>query len=201
MKFKMPARTTIKGRVTTIRNSAFNGILPVEKPDKEDIAFIEEKIGTDKSKSAFLCGYCGKSISSQKDHINPLIIDGKPSGYIHEISNLIPSCESCNSIKSNDTLEQFFDNPKFTCKLSESELIDRKRIVEEYQEYFRKKYGKLVKLNFEQIVDSDLWEEYLNKTEEILELMRSTSDMYNKIKAELSTYYSANKESLKADNF
>lgn len=64
MKFKMPARTTIKGRVTTIRNSAFNGILPVEKPDKEDIAFIEEKIGTDKSKSAFLCGYCGKSISS-----------------------------------------------------------------------------------------------------------------------------------------
>ena len=81
------------------------------------------------------------------------------------------------------------------------ELIDRKRIVEEYQEYFRKKYGKLVKLNFEEIVDSDLWEEYLNKTEEILELMRSTSDMYNKIKAELSTYYSANKESLKADNF
>ena len=130
-----------------------------------------------------------------------MIIDGKPSGYIHEISNLIPSCESCNSIKSNDTLEQFFDNPKFTCKLSESELIDRKRIVEEYQEYFRKKYGKLVKLNFEEIVDSDLWEEYLNKTEEILELMRSTSDMYNKIKAELSTYYSANKESLKADNF
>ena len=195
MKFKMPTRTTVKGRVTTVRNSAFNGILPIEKPDAEDILFIKEKLGT--SGNNFLCGYCGKVSATQTDHINPLIINGKPSGYIHEISNLIPSCDSCNSIKSNDTLEQFFNNPKFTCKLSEHELVDRKRIIEEYQEYFRKKYGKLVKLNFEEIVNSDLWEEYLNKTEEILELMRSTSDMYKQIKEELLEYYLTNKRELK----
>ena len=195
MKFKMPTRTTVKGRVTTVRNSAFNGILPIEKPDVEDILFIKEKLGT--SGNNFLCGYCGKVSATQTDHINPLIVNGKPSGYIHEISNLIPSCYSCNSIKSNDTLELFLSNKKFTGKLNETELITRKQILKEYQEYFIEKYGNLVKLNFEEIVDDSLWKDYLKKTEEIYKLMRATADMYKQIKKELSAYYLTNKRELK----
>ncbi|CYU87155.1 TPA: HNH endonuclease [Streptococcus suis] len=194
MKFKMPKKTTINSRITTVRNSAFNGILPIEKPDSDDIKFIEMLLKTKNGR--FLCGYCGKTEATETDHINPLIIAGKPSGYIHEISNLIPVCGSCNSIKSNLTITDFFENDKFKLKVGDK-LDERKLTFDQYTKYFENKYGKVVKLNFEEIIDEKLWNDYLDKTSEIFELMKSSSEMYIEIKEQLKKYYIEHRVELK----
>lgn len=51
------------------------------------------------------CAYCGCEITLQQmqaDHIEPLELGGKD-----EISNLYPSCRSCNHYKHTLTLERF----------------------------------------------------------------------------------------------
>lgn len=53
------------------------------------------------------CAYCGKLISISKmqiDHIRALHVGGS-----NEMSNLLPSCASCNHWKSTMTLKQFRD--------------------------------------------------------------------------------------------
>ena len=48
----------------------------------------------------FQCAYCG-GVASEWDHLRPLVKDKKPTGYISEIHNLVPSCGKCNQSKGN----------------------------------------------------------------------------------------------------
>lgn len=53
------------------------------------------------------CAYCGCEITLQQmqaDHVEPLELGGKD-----DISNLYPSCRSCNHYKHTLTLERFRD--------------------------------------------------------------------------------------------
>jgi len=48
----------------------------------------------------FQCAYCGDK-ASEWDHLRPLVKNKKPTGYISEIHNLVPSCGKCNQSKGN----------------------------------------------------------------------------------------------------
>lgn len=53
------------------------------------------------------CGYCGGPLKIQDmtvDHMLP-----RSRGGTSNIKNLLPSCEDCNSIKGNCTVEEFRD--------------------------------------------------------------------------------------------
>jgi 5-methylcytosine-specific restriction endonuclease McrA len=50
----------------------------------------------------FLCGYCGKKLPLELDHIIPL-----SKGGAHEIENIIPACRACNAKKNNSPLIVF----------------------------------------------------------------------------------------------
>jgi len=55
-----------------------------------------------------LCGYCGSRPEKlQVDHIHPVCRAYRLDGDVNDISNLMPSCGSCNNYKLNMTLEQF----------------------------------------------------------------------------------------------
>jgi len=54
------------------------------------------------------CGYCGKDITlkeMQVDHMKPRWSANDDT--IHDFSNLMPSCRSCNHYKRADNVEQF----------------------------------------------------------------------------------------------
>lgn len=56
-------------------------------------------------KSDGVCWYCGIDLSDSRwiiEHIHPV-----SKGGSYQIDNLVPSCRSCNSIKSNHDLETF----------------------------------------------------------------------------------------------
>ncbi|MFL6304101.1 MAG: HNH endonuclease [Candidatus Sulfotelmatobacter sp.] len=48
------------------------------------------------------CAYCGNK-STEWDHLRPIITNQEPTGYITEISDLVPRCGKCNQSKGNPT--------------------------------------------------------------------------------------------------
>ena len=46
------------------------------------------------------CAYCGDK-ASDWDHLRPLVVKRRPTGFISEIANLVPACGKCNQSKGN----------------------------------------------------------------------------------------------------
>jgi hypothetical protein len=115
--FKMPTPTTIKGRSSSLTNAFVNGIIPCIKPSQAEICTALCALKQCKGNATCTLGQCdGKCIcassvnvkcvycgdnATEWDHLNPLIKNQKPTGYISEIHNLVPSCSKCNQSKGN----------------------------------------------------------------------------------------------------
>lgn len=87
--FKIPNPVTIMGRTSSITNAFVNGIIPCILPSDEEIKNVLEILGMDKD--TIKCAYCGDRYT-EWDHFRPLVKDKRPTGYISEINNLVPSC-------------------------------------------------------------------------------------------------------------
>ncbi len=95
--FKMPKPVKISGRSSSITNSFVNAIIPVIVPTEPEVAKALEILGMGDRP---VCSYCGDPFT-EWDHLRPLIVDKKPTGYISEIHNLVPACGKCNQSKGN----------------------------------------------------------------------------------------------------
>ena len=99
--YNMPnIKKSVVARTTTIRG-AF--VLSILSNINTDTKISEEDLNShlkvlNMTKATICCAYCGGEFNSW-DHINALVKDKAPSGYINEINNLIPSCSACNSSK------------------------------------------------------------------------------------------------------
>ena len=89
--FKMPTSMKITGRSSSITNAFINSIIPVVLPTNEQVKEALGILGMDCDK--FECSYCGSN-ASEWDHLRPLVLNKKPTGYISEIHNLVPACEN-----------------------------------------------------------------------------------------------------------
>ena len=87
--FRMPTPVKITGRSSTITNSFVNSIVPVIQPSNEQVKTALNILGMDHD--SIECSYCGAE-ATEWDHLRPLVLDKKPTGYISEIHNLVPSC-------------------------------------------------------------------------------------------------------------
>ena len=85
-------------RKTSITNAFVCAIIPSVRPspgrDRGGL-FI---LGMDPSDVR--CAYCGDR-ASEWDHLRPLVVKRRPTGFISEIANLVPSCGKCNQSKGN----------------------------------------------------------------------------------------------------
>jgi 5-methylcytosine-specific restriction endonuclease McrA len=96
--FRMPTPMKITGRSSSITNAFINSIIPVVQPSAEQVKEAMEILGM--TPETYQCAYCGDK-ASEWDHLRPLVKDKKPTGYISEIHNLVPSCGKCNQSKGN----------------------------------------------------------------------------------------------------
>ena len=96
--FKMPKPMKITDRSSTITNSFINSIIPVIEPTNEEVKHALEILGMDQD--SFQCSYCG-IVATEWDHLRPLVMNKKPTGYVSEIHNLVPACGKCNQSKGN----------------------------------------------------------------------------------------------------
>jgi hypothetical protein len=96
--FRMPSVQTMVSRKSSITNAFVNAIIPVIEPTAREVAEALEILHM--RADDVRCSYCG-DVASEWDHLRPLVVGRRPTGYISEIGNLVPSCGKCNQSKGN----------------------------------------------------------------------------------------------------
>lgn len=166
--FKMPTPMKITGRSSSITNAFINSIIPVVQPTEEQVR--EALLKLEMSADNFQCSYCGAT-ATEWDHLRPLVLNKKPTGYISEIHNLVPACGKCNQSKGNKEWRQWM--------LSDAALSPKTKDVPDLQERIRRlkayeNWGTPTKLDFESIVGEEVWARHWQNWEQVQKIMRKS---------------------------
>jgi hypothetical protein len=152
--FRMPSGTKIAGRTSSITNAFVISIIPVVVPSEQDIHDALTLLGM--VAEDVRCAYCGDR-GTEWDHLRPLVVKRRPTGYISEIGNLAPSCRPCNSSKGNRHWRAWMlSNARHSpTKRGLPNVDDRIARLHAYEDWRRP-----TKINFEEILGKDKWEHY-----------------------------------------
>ncbi|MDD2914330.1 MAG: HNH endonuclease signature motif containing protein [Gallionella sp.] len=183
--FRMPTPMKVTGRSSSITNAFINSIIPVVPPNAEEVRQALSILGM--TPETFQCAYCG-SVASEWDHLRPLVKDKKPTGYISEIHNLVPSCGKCNQSKGNKEWK--------TWMLSNAELSPTARGIKNIPERVKRleayESSKApTKMDFAAIVGEDVWAQHQHNLGRVQALMRESQELAAKINAEIACAYKA----------
>jgi hypothetical protein len=183
--FRMSTPMKITGRSSSITNAFINSIIPVVVPRAEEVQQALEMLGM--TPETFQCAYCG-SAASEWDHLRPLVKDKKPTGYISEIHNLVPSCGKCNQSKGNKEWKAWMLS---TAKLSPTArgIKDIPERVKRLEAYENSKAP--TKMDFASIVGQEVWARHQANLERVQSLMRESQELAAKINAEVAHAYKA----------
>jgi 5-methylcytosine-specific restriction endonuclease McrA len=94
--FRMPTAMSITGRSSSITNAFVNALIPIVFPSEAEVVEALSVLGM--SPNDVRCIYCGDPYT-EWDHLRPLVIDQKPTGFVSELANLVPGCGRCNQSK------------------------------------------------------------------------------------------------------
>lgn len=176
----MPKAVRITGRSSSITNSFVNGIVPIIRPSEAEIDEALEVLGMS---SEVVCAYCGDR-ATEWDHLRPLEQNQRPTGYIHEIHNLVPACGKCNQSKGNKPWREWMFGPaRLSPKTREVPDIDvRAAVLERHESWTRPR-----KVDFAAIVGEELWEEHWANHHALLQQMRDAEKVVELIRARIAT--------------
>lgn len=87
---------TITSRASSIANAFVQAIVPTVEASPTELAEALNVLGM--TRDTMCCVYCGAA-ATDWDHLRPLVKDERPTGYVTEIRNLVPSCGPCNQSK------------------------------------------------------------------------------------------------------
>ena len=87
MKQRAPLKIT--SRASSITNSFVQAIVPTVEFSLEEQEKALAILGMTPNKLS--CAYCGAA-TTDWDHLRPLVKNKRPTGYISELQNLVPSC-------------------------------------------------------------------------------------------------------------
>lgn len=94
MAFRKPLKIT--SRTSSITNSFVQAIVLHIVPTRAEIDEALQVLGMTYDNR--ICVYCGIP-ATDWDHLRPMVRGKRPTGYIDEIRNLVPSCGPCNQSK------------------------------------------------------------------------------------------------------
>ena len=157
----MPRKVNISGRTSTITNSFAQAIIPRIRPSEEEVQSALSVLGM--SANNMECSYCGSAYELW-DHLNPIVHNKRPTGFITEIANLIPSCKTCNESKSGSPWKQWLFGAAANSPGNRgvSDIKERAARIGNYEDILKPR-----KVEFERIVNASLWSDYWMEREEI----------------------------------
>lgn len=183
--FQMPTPMKITGRSSSITNAFVNAIIPVVPPTADEVKEALEILGM--THETFQCAYCG-SVASEWDHLRPLVKHRKPTGYISEIHNLVPSCGKCNQSKGNKEWKSWMVS---IAKLSPTtrgvkDISERIKRLEAYENW-----SVPIRMDFEVVVGKDLWSQHWQNWERVQSLMRESQKLAAEINFKVASAHKA----------
>lgn len=183
--FRMPTPMKITGRSSSITNAFINSIIPVVVPSAEEVKQALEILGM--TPGTFQCAYCG-SVASEWDHLRPLVKDKKPTGYISEIHNLVPSCGKCNQSKGNKAWKAWMVSAAALSPTARGiqDIAERIKRLEAYENWCVP-----TKMDFEAVVGKEVWSQHWQNWERVQSLMRESQELAVKINLRVASAYKA----------
>lgn len=184
--FRMPPRQTMASRKSSITNAFVSAIIPpVVEPTPEE---IEQALAILRLDATDLrCAYCGDRFT-EWDHLRPLVLNRRPTGYISEIANLVPACGKCNQSKGNQGWRIWMTS---SARLSPTGrgLPDVASRIERLEEYER--WKKPTRVDFVQILGSETWNKYWAMYDELIEELAKCQRVADEVQLRIAQAVSA----------
>ena len=188
-KFKMPTKSNLKSRSSTISNAFAISITPYVQPTDSDFIGYYESLGIKEGQ----CAYC-LGDGNGRDHLKPLVKNGMPTGFITDIHNIVPCCQRCNSAKGAKSFREWYPSKENRARLKrmglDDDTIDKRfRIICEFEDNIPDP------IDYESIVGPELWKEYKDRRKVLLDSLAENQvfcDMLSKIITECVTNDDAN---------
>ncbi len=181
MKFRSPLKIT--SRSSSITNSFVQAIIPAVRPSKleleEALAALEM---TAENRS---CVYCGVT-ATDWDHLHPLVKYKRPTGFLNEARNLVPSCAPCNQSKSGAWWKDWMEGAAPGCPKSKGipDVAERITVLEKFEQW-----ANLKRFPIEQSVDTEKWAEYWGALQEIHDKMKTAQLIAEEIRKVVEQKY------------
>ena len=189
--FKMPVPVKISARTSSITNAFFNGIIPTIEPSNEEICAALKALGMDEN--TICCAYCGDS-HTEWDHLNPLIKDKRPTGYVSEIHNLVPACGKCNQSKGNKPWKEWMLSKAAQSPSSRGipDINERIERLEKYETIFQP-----IQIDIESIVGRERWNQHLKNLDRLCDLMIECQELSDELRTIISSKFENDKSNTK----
>lgn len=172
-----PKNKSVKGVFSSVTKAFVEGIIPTINPTEDEIDQVLSFLNM--TRGRVNCAYCGGPYT-EWDHFRPLVKDKRPTGYITEINNLVPSCGKCNFSKGNKEWQVWF---KSTARLSPTT-----RQVENLDQlyasllYFEAKTKPLI-IDFSKLEKHPMWIKYWESHKNLKNLISEINDIGLELKA------------------
>jgi hypothetical protein len=178
--FRMPAVQSVASRKTSITNAFVSAIIPVVCPTPNEIAEALSVLGM--KAETVSCIYCGDKCNAW-DHLRPLVIGRRPTGYISEIANLVPACQPCNSSKGNSQWREWMVGRAAQSPTTRGVHDVQMRIgcLEAFE-----RWRQPTKVDFEAIVGHESYEAYWQELDRVIGEMERSQSLANKLRAEIA---------------
>ncbi len=148
----------------------FAALTPVFEPTDAEVREALGVLGM--TEGAVVCAYCGGK-KSEWDHFRPITVDRKPTGFVTEIANLVPSCGKCNQSKGNKHwLEWIRGKAKHSPTTRGISDIDAR--VEHLSAYER--WRKPIQVDYAALLGAADWDKHLRHLDEILAYMAAAEE-------------------------
>lgn len=108
IKLHLETYSIVKKRKSTLINAFASAIAPIDEYDGEKLERALEALGQTHMHD-LACVYCSKPANTW-DHLTNLVKNGELHGFGHQIGNLVPCCNRCNSKKGGKSFAKFIDN-------------------------------------------------------------------------------------------
>lgn len=179
--FQMPSVQTMVSRKSSITNAFVNAVIPVIPPTLAEIEKALAMLGMDHNDVR--CAYCGDR-STEWDHLRPLVLNRRPTGYVSEIANLVPACGKCNQSKGNKPWRDWM--------LSQARLSPTGRQIADVSERVARlaryeQWRDPKQIDFASIVGKEAWENYWSLCEKVIDELRQCQEVADGMKQQIGS--------------
>ena len=177
MKIRRPLKIT--SRTSSITNSFVQAIIPSIPATEHETAEALRILGISADK--FTCSYCGAP-ATDWDHLRPLVRGRRPTGYIDDVRNRVPSCNRCNQSKSGSDWRKWMlgnavGSPK---RRGVPDVEERMQRLEAFE-----KWGAVKPLELSVLIDASDWAAHWANHDAIIEKMRQAQILAEQMKLAL----------------
>jgi 5-methylcytosine-specific restriction endonuclease McrA len=187
--FAMPSVQTMVSRKSSITNAFVNSVIPAIAPTHEDVEEALKVLAI--QPDDVRCAYCGNK-ATEWDHLRPLVLKRRPTGYVTEIANLVPACGKCNQSKGNKPWREWMLS---TAKHSPAgrniaDLNDRVMRLEAFE-----RWRPATKIDLEAIVGTEDWEAYWSLCENVIDELRRCQQVADELRRRVLEFLERNASS------